>query len=66
MYTTSTERGHGNLSNSMQFTSQSVQYPLKFIITIIIYVQSAYNSTNTTVNFRVKTHFKGGGECNFG
>ena len=43
------------------FTSQSVQYPLKFITTIIIYAQSAYNSTNATFNFRVKIYFKGRG-----
>jgi len=39
------------------FTSQSVQYPLKFITTIIIYAQSAYSSTNATFNFRVMTCF---------
>lgn len=39
-------------------TSQSVQYPLKLIITIIIYAQSAYNSTNVTFSFRLKTCLK--------
>ena len=52
--------GYGGPSNSMQFyiSVSSLQYPLKFITTIIIYAQSAYSSTNATFNFGVKTCFK--------